>query len=138
MANLVLSEAHRSLSTSDPVSQEMEKGLTSTVPRVGNVVEIFSEGETGQRQVSQFVKVLVDLVALDKDPYAKRLAEIALSAIHCVSSVEIRRELLALLAQCPGGQVVICRQGKTTKICDKVSALSDELHKVEASYRLKE
>ncbi len=135
VANLVLSEAHRSLSNSDPISHEVDKGLTSTLPRVGDIVKIFSDGETGQRQVTTFVKVLVDLVALDRDPYSKRIAEIALSAIRCITSVEIRRELLALLAQYPGGQVAIRRQRKTTKR-DEVSVLLDELHKKEASYRL--
>jgi hypothetical protein len=135
-ANLVLSEVHRSLSPPDPNIQDLDKGLP-TIRRTGNLVEIFSDGETGQQQLSQFVKVLVDLVAESDNSFSNRLAEIAFSAARCIQNVQSRKELFGLLSQHPGGQQVIHRRGKTSAACDRgisLSVLSDLVFKTEALY----
>jgi len=142
LSNLVLSEVHRALMSSpDTRSLASDESLHATVMRIGCLVEVFSDSETGQHHLSQFVKVLVDLVALENDSFSKHLAEIALSAAHCVSNVLSRQELLGLLRQHPSGQVSIERREKATTPYDKtgygeksLSALS-VFSRVEASYR---
>jgi hypothetical protein len=132
-ANLVLTDVHRSLSSAS--SQDLEKGLP-TVRRVGNLVQIFSDTETGQRQLSQFVEVLVDLVALGNDSGSVTLADIALNASHCLSSVQRRHQFFVLLAQHPSGEAAIRHRGKTISSLDKEnrSALNALLFEIEASY----
>lgn len=144
-ANLVLSQVHRGiLSLPDGNSrQDLDKGL-DTVKRIGRLVETFSDCETGQDQLCQFVKVLEGLITIldkNKDPLCHCLAEIALSAVHCISNVEMRRESFDRLAQLiPGGQGDIQHTGgsATTGMArdstEPASALFALVSRTEASY----
>jgi hypothetical protein len=132
-ANLVLTEVRRSLLSAS--NQDLENGLP-TVRRVGNLVHIFSDTEIGQRQLSQFVKVLVDLVALGNDSRFVTLADIALNASHCLSSVQSRQQFFVLLAKHPSGEAAIRHRGKAIASLDneKRSALNALLFGIETSY----
>jgi hypothetical protein len=132
-ANLVLTEVHRSLLSAS--SQDLEKRLP-TVRRVGNLVQMFSDTENGQRQLSQFVKVLVDLVALGNDSSSFTLADIALNASHCLSSVQSRQQFFVLLAQHSSGEAAIRHRGKAIASLheENRSALNALLFEIETSY----
>ena len=118
-ANLVVSEIHFSLSSIHPKIQDLDKCLP-TIRRTGHLVEIFSEGETGQRQLFQFVKVLADLVALGDNSFSTHLAEIALSAAHSLRHVQSRKQMLRLLSQHPRGQQVIHRRWRASATRDRI------------------
>ena len=132
-ANLVLTEVHRSLSSMD--SKYLDKGLP-TVRRVANLVQIFSDTETGQRQLSQFIKVLVDLISLGNDTFSDTLADVALNAARCLSTAQSRQQLFRLIAQHPSGEAAISRRGKMFASDGKgnQSTLKELFFEVEASY----
>jgi hypothetical protein len=132
-ANLVLTEMHRSLLSES--SQDLEGGLP-TVRRVGNLVQVFSDTETGQRQLSQFVKELVDLVALRNDSTSVTLADIALNASQCLSNVQSRKQFFVLLARHPSGEAAIRQRGKAMASLDQEnrSTLKTLLVGIEMSY----
>lgn len=132
-ATLVFTEVHHSQSSTG--NSYLDKGLP-TVRRVADLVQIFSDTEAGQRQLSQFTKVLLDLISLGNDSFSDTLADIALNAAHCLSTSQSRQQFFHLIAQHPSGEAAIRRRGKMIASDGKgnQSTLNALIFEVEASY----
>ena len=139
-AHLVLNEFHRCLSSADSEGEDLENGLP-TLRRAGNLVQTFSESENGQRQLQQFINVLVDLVAFDNHACSTTIADIALNAASSLRNVESRHQVFDSLQSCRSGRAAIQKRDmphrQVVEPVAKVprSALSELFCKVDASYK---